>query len=353
MNRREFVKSSAALSILCIPGLLNSKTISANKVTAGEIIKPKALKPGDSIGLVSPGSSIDEEELKDSITNIENLGYKVVYEDSILDSTGFLAGLDDVRADELNKMFARDDVDGIICARGGYGAMRIIPQLNYELIRKNTKVLLGYSDITALHFALYSQAGVVSFHGPVGISTFNEYSINYLQSVIGGSSSSLEFISSSEDLLKDNQAYQRYVINGGSAKGELVGGNLSIAAALIGTPYDVSYKNKIVYLEDIGEEPYRIDRMLTELLLAGKLQECSGIALGVFMDCEQDKEKPAYKNSQSLKEVFFDRLEPLKIPTVYGLSFGHISNKFTIPFGVKAELVSDNYKLRLLEKAVK
>jgi muramoyltetrapeptide carboxypeptidase len=265
---------------------------------------------------------------------------------------GYLAGTDKNRVDDINHMFENEKVAGIMCARGGWGCNRILPKLDYDLISNNPKVLVGYSDVTSLLYGLYSQTGLVTFHGPVGISTFNEYSVKYLEKMIMDDSTGLKLISAEENINNDNDAYEIYSIANGKAEGELIGGNLSLVASLLGTPYDVDYNNKILYLEDIGEEPYKIDRMLTELILAGKLEEVKGIILGVFVDCEVKKDKPSFDESLTLKEVFIDRLAELGVPVIYGLSLGHISSKFTLPFGTRAELDTEKQTITMLESSV-
>lgn len=351
MKRRQFLKSGAVISALPLVGQIEAAGLQKPKNETGNIKAPR-LKQGDTIGLIAPGSYIDQSELEDSIRNLEELGFKTYFTDNILERYGYLAGTDRQRSEDINHMFGNDEVAGIVCTRGGYGCNRILPDLDYDLIRQNPKVLVGYSDITSLLYALYAQTGLVTFHGPVGISTFNEYSVDYLEKMMMSDSKGLQLLSAEANLKKDSDAYEIYTITKGKAQGDLIGGNLSIAASLLGTPYDVDYKDKILYLEDIGEEPYRIDRMLTELLLAGKLDEVSGIALGVFIDCEVKKNKPSFSKSLTLKEVFIDRLAGLGVPVVYGLSFGHISSKYTLPFGSRAELDTETRSITMLESSV-
>lgn len=351
MQRRNFLKTGAVISAWpAISPLAAARSVLPDSEVRK--IKPPRLKEGDTLGLIAPGSFIDEGDLEESIDNLEDLGFKTYYTDRILERYGYLAGTDKLRAEDINHMFENEGVAGIVCARGGWGCNRILPMIDYDLIKKNPKVLVGYSDITSLHYGIYSQTGLVTFHGPVGISTFNNYSIEYLEKMLMGDSTGLELLSAEENQEKENKAYNIYTIAKGKAEGELIGGNLSISASLLGTPYDVDYKNKILYLEDIGEEPYRIDRMLTELLLAGKLDEVNGIVLGVFIDCEVKKHKPSFSESLTLKEVFIDRLAGLGVPVIHGLSFGHISNKFTLPFGNKAELDTEKQTITMLESSV-
>lgn len=312
-------------------------------------VKPAKLRTGDKIGLVSPAGFISEEELSESVTNLSNLGFEPVPGKYVLNRSGYLGGTDKERAEDLNNMFADKNIKGIVCTRGGYGAARMLHYLDYDLIKSNPKPLVGYSDITVLISALYAKTGLVSFHGPVGISTFNDYSVNHFRNVLMFPSQT--YAMSNPPLAADEQS-QAYTIRAGKAEGILYGGNLSLVVSLIGTEYDSDTSGCIIYLEEVGEEPYRIDRMLTQMIQAGKFNKAAGIALGVFSKCEPKPTQSGISNSFTLKEVLFDRLYPLGIPVIYGLSFGHITNKFTIPTGIKANLDVDNAELTLLEPAV-
>jgi len=315
-----------------------------------KLIKPARLKNGDTIALVTPGSYITEQEKEESINNLRSLGFNVTYSDRLMQKNGYFSETDRERASDLNEMFERKDVQGIMCARGGYGCARILSYLDYDLIEDNPKALVGFSDVTALQYALFKNSGLITFHGPVSISTFSSFSIRNFKNVLLNPTYELELENS-----KTGNNYNPYgitVIADGKAEGELVGGNLSIVVSLIGTEYDLDFSNKIVFLEEFIEEPYRIDRMLTQMIQAGKLENAAGIALGVFKLCEPNKTNPAFKDSFSLMEVLKDRLGNLGIPVIYGLSFGHIADKFTLPFGGKAELNSETKRLKLIESAV-
>ena len=312
-------------------------------------IKPPRLIAGDTVALVSPASFIDDDDLQDSIANLNKLGLKVIYSKNVLAKRGHLAGEDKLRADDLNEMFALDEVKGIVCTRGGYGASRILPMLDYEVIRKNPKIFIGYSDITSLLYGIYSQTGLVCFHGPVGISTFNDFSLGYMKRLLMNPKSEFKLISEEKN---DDPDFTLQVLRSGIAEGELVGGNLSLAASMIGTKYDIDYSGKILFLEEIDETPSRVDRMLTQMEQSGKFDSVAGIAMGVFKDSNVYKGDKNFKKSLTLKEVFYDRFYRLNIPVIYGLSFGHIENKFTLPFGIKARLDTNDKSLTLLEKAV-
>lgn len=360
MNRKKFITSLSVASIgaAVLPNLIFSKpsrlkTRNLEGLFKDEppVIKPPKLKPGDKLGLVAPGSYISEEELQDSIKNLNQLGFETTYSDKILLQDGYFAGRDKDRAEDLMEKFRDKSVKGIVCARGGYGCTRILPMLDYDLIRANPKVLIGYSDITALLYGIYQKSGLVTFHGPVGTSTFNDYSVNNFKKVlINPERTSLFANSTSGD---DENVYGVTTIVKGKRKGRLVGGNLSIMVSLIGTEYDVDYSGKIIFIEEVGEEPYRIDRMLTQLSESGKFKNAAGVMMGVFNKCETREDNPSYGKSFKLIEVLQDRFSKLKIPVVYGMSFGHVNDKFTIPFGALAELDTDKQTFTLLEKAVK
>ncbi len=348
MDRRNFVKSVSTIAALSSLPSINSFAEEKAKST-NKIIKPPKLKKGDTIGLIAPASFIREDELKESVENLEALGFKVKYTNRILARDGYLGGTDKQRTEDVNEMFSRDDIDGIVCARGGYGSARILPMLNYDLIKKNPKILVGYSDITALLYGIFAQTGLVCFHGPVGISTFNDFSVFDFENVLMEPLEKFTMYSAPE---KNGDESLPVTIRTGKAAGKLCGGNLSIVVSMIGTPYDIDTDGKIVFLEEVGEDPYRIDRMLTQMREAGKFENAAGIALGIFSKCDAKKNSKGETNSFSLSEVLYDRLYDLNIPVLYGMSFGHITNKFTLPFGIEAELNSGEQTLTLLEPAV-
>ena len=348
MKRSDFLKNISAVTFAAaLPSYALDSKINS---TPAKIIKPKRLKKGDVIGIVTPGSYITKEELNDSIKNIEELGFKSVYSDKVLEMNGYFSSKDKVRADDLMRMFLRKDVNAILCARGGYGCSRILPLLDYEVIKNNPKILIGYSDVTALLLSITHITGLVTFHGPVGISSFNELTTKYFNEVLIEGKSKIKMLSAAEE--NSDEPNEFYTISNGTATGLLAGGNLSVLVSLIGTEYDMDFQGKIIFLEEIGEEPYRIDRMLTQLIQSGKFKNVTGIALGVFSKCESKKIEPSFENSFTLREVLMDRLSGLGIPVAYGLSFGHIKNKFTIPLGIKADFNADKKTITLLENSV-
>ncbi len=324
--------------------------------------KPPRLKAGDTIGLVTPATYLTEAQLRDAIEAWATFGFKVRYTPNMLVRKGYLGGTDQQRADDINQFFADDTVDGIICGRGGYGSARILPYLDYELIKSHPKVFMGYSDITAVLYALYGKANLVGFHGPMGTSNYNDFTTRYFREVLMNPSKSLTYENPVADLVEPLTANGQepatsvaiadplITLAPGTAEGVLVGGNLSLVTSLCGTTYDVDLRDKLVFLEEVGEAPYRIDRMLTQLLLdPNKLPAAAGVVLGVFSDCEAEDES----TSLSLAQVLHDRLAGLGIPVLYGLSFGHIKQNATLPVGVRARLDADQKTLTLLEPAVR
>ena len=349
MNRKKFITSLSVASVGA--AVLNPLSIAKTSLPdEPSVIKPPRLKAGDRLALVAPGSYISEKELQESVKNLSDLGFEVTYSERLMLQNGYFAGSDKERAADLMEMFERNDVKGIVSARGGYGCSRILPMLEYDVIRSNPKVLIGYSDITALLYGIYKKSGLITFHGPVATSTFNDYSVdNFKRVLINPEQSHLFLNSTSGD---DENVYGVKSIVKGKGKGRLVGGNLSIMVSLIGTEFDVDYSNKLIFIEEIGEEPYRIDRMLTQMIQAGKFNNAAAVMMGIFRKCEVKKESDLTAKSFTLMEVLQDRLSSLKIPVVYGMSFGHVKDKFTIPFGALAELDADRQTFALLEKAV-
>jgi muramoyltetrapeptide carboxypeptidase len=349
MERRKFLQSTAVLSGA---SLLATSEVKAFGRRALPIIKPKKLNKGDTIGLITPASALTRAAFEKAIENLEGFGFKVKYSENMRVRKGFLAGTDKQRLQDLHTMFEDSEVSGVVCARGGYGSGRLLPNIDYNLIKRNPKVFIGYSDITALLYGIHAKTGLVCFHGPVGASSYSDFTSDQFQNVLmkGKNKVTIERPKAWDDL--DDQAYKLLKINSGIASGTLVGGNLSLIVSLMGTPYDIDYTDKIVFIEDVGESPYRIDRMLTQLLNSEKLKTAKGIALGVFIDCETKPDDPDFSQSLSLREVLEDRFSNLGIPVIYGLPFGHINDNATLPFGVQAELNVDKAKLTLLENGV-
>ena len=350
-DRRSFLRKSGALADMTLASAsgLKAGELTGTRVSQiqAERILPLRLKKGDLIGLVTPGSSVNEEELSDCIAKLEELGFRTTYMDSVLSEYGYFAGKDQERADELMEMFTREDVDAIWCVRGGYGSIRILDLLDYDQIRKHPKVFIGYSDISALLTSIYQETGLVTFHGPVGTSDFNSFSVKSMKKVLLDPKAEYKYPYKREKNTRNNPEFDRYTISGGTVEGILIGGNISVLDSIIGTQFEPDFENKIVYLEEIGEKTYRVDKMVFHLLSGTNLNQAAGIVMGVFGECNINEEPRL-----SLKMALDDLLLPLGIPVSYGLSFGHIKRMITIPTGVMASLDADKNSLRLLETAV-
>ena len=283
---------------------------------------PRRLKPAATIGIAAPAGPFDHGLFRRGLRVLEEMGFEVFVPEGLFESNGYLAGDDHHRARQLNALFADDSVDAIICARGGYGCMRILPLLDYEAIKSRPKVFLGFSDITALLSVLLTRTGLVTFHGPV-VTRLAEASGTEQQAL-------LEAVSSAAPLRI--QVPDGITLAPGSATGMLCGGNLTILCHLIGTPFAPDFAGKILFLEDQGEAPYRIDRMLVHMKLAGCFDDLAGLVLGSFQDCGPPED---------ILRIVGDVLGDCNLPILTGLDAGHGSLNLTLPMGVEATLDAD------------
>ena len=309
------------------------------------IIKPKRLRPGDVIGICAPSSPpSSDKSVEKGITYLEGIGFRVEVGKNIFRKSGYLAGSDAQRAADLNSMFANPKVRAIFTVRGGYGAHRILPLLDYNSIRRHPKILVGYSDITAIHLALLSKVGLISFSGPMVAVEMCGGLKDKTEELFWRSLMSPKLLPS----MRGKNYKQLALRKGGIASGRVVGGNLSLMAALVGTPFFPRIANPIYLLEEIDERPYRIDRMLQQMKLTGLFQKLQGVALGDFTDCEPTKGKP----SLSLQQLFQDAFEDERCPVVSGFHFGHIRDSLTIPIGVRVRLDGRKGMLHYIESAL-
>jgi muramoyltetrapeptide carboxypeptidase len=299
-------------------------------------IKPLRLNKGDTIGVIAPASPPNKDNLKRSLSFLEELGLKVKMGDHVYDQYGYLAGKDEDRLADLHKMFLDKEIKAIICAGGGYGTGRIASQIDYSLIINNPKIFWGYSDITFLHTAIRQQTGLVTFHGPMLASDIGKEDADPL--------SKQYFSQLFEPFVLD---YPEGVSNletlaDGNASGILTGGNLSLLASTIGTPYEIDTKNKLLLIEDINEEPRAVDRMLNQLHMAGKLEDAAGLIIGDFNNCVPQRDL-----SLELDEVLDTYIKKVNKPALKGFNIGHCSPHISVPLGVKAELDATNKKLTI------
>ena len=305
------------------------------------MIRPPALRPGAVVALVAPaGPLANAEDFELARDFVRALGFEPRISEHATRSDGYLAGSDDERAADFNDAASDPSVRGIFALRGGYGTMRILDRIDYDALRDDPKVVLGYSDLTALLNAITARTGLVTFHGPVAaLSTFTPSVVDALRRAICVAEP-LGIIS-----MPNTE-----IIAGGCVRGRLAGGNLSLIASLVGTRYALNLRDSLLFFEEVGEAPYRVDRMLTQLRLSGALADAAGVLVGQCRDCDVTEDH-VYAN-MPLARVLQDRLGDLGVPAIAGASFGHIEEQWTIPIGVTATLDADERTLHLEEAAV-
>lgn len=312
-------------------------------------LKASALRKGDTIGIVAPASTMDAASARRAVANISRRGYKVKLATGYLQSRGYLASTDKTRAAELNAFFADPSVKAILCLRGGYGSPRILDQLDYGMIRKNPKILIGFSDITALLNGIHSKTGLVVFHGPMAKDFsvgkgLTPYSEKYFWPAFTPASKLFGDWGGTGPRGRNHMK----TIRGGQAEGILVGGNLSVLTSTIGTPYEPRSDDCILFLEDVSEKPFRIDRMLNQLRLSGKLGQYKGVLLGSFSGCLPLKQEGGI----GLLDVFDHYFANLGVPVLSGYAAGHQPDQATLPFGIRVHLDATGKILSFIEAPV-
>lgn len=300
-------------------------------------LRPLRLRPGDTIGLIGPSSAVGAATLERCRRNIASLGFGVKEGRHLLDSHGYLAGKDRDRARDINAMFADRQVRAIMAMRGGWGSARLLRYIDWGIVRANPKLLIGYSDVTALHLAIAAQAGFATIHGPNAANTWSDVPAGSLKSLASGEASVLG-------------GGGHTVIAPGLAQGKLLGGNLSVLSALVGTRWMPDMTGAILFLEDVNEAEYRIDRMMTQLREAGILAKLSGFVFGTCRACSH--RDPDYKGFP-LISVLQQHIAPLGIPAFSGANFGHVAGQFCLPMGVRAEIDAAAGTIRPMERAVR
>ncbi len=315
------------------------------KSSGKNVPKPRALKPGDTLALIAPsGSSNDPDLAAKGIKFLSGLGFRVKAGRSCTGKYGYLAAPDALRASDVNDFFADGEIDGIVCLKGGYGTPRILDSIDYDLIAAHPKVFVGYSDITGLHLAIQRHAGMPTFHGIMAVSMAGGADRFSVESWMRAISAEGPLGRLDPPPLAD---YRPVSLAGGKARGILIGGNLSLVAALTGTPYALDPRGKILFLEDIDEEPYRVDRLLTQLRLAGVFEQCEGVILGNWNNCvAKDTSR-----SLTLAQVFKDVIGPSGKPCIADFAAGHCVPTHTMAFGVQAFLDADEATLEITESA--
>ena len=298
-----------------------------------ETVKPRALKKGDTIGVVAPAGAIQDDQLMAGVDALLQAGFKVELSDRIRERKGYLAGEKEKRAKSVEEFFRRGDIQAVFCARGGFGSVQLLPLLDPEAIRLHPKPFVGYSDVTVLLNWLLQRCGLVTFHGPM-------VSMEIARGLEGRTADFFWNTLMGEKSLWRVTAGR--AVQSGVAEAVMVGGCLSTVVTTLGTPYEIDIRDKILFLEDIGEKPYRIERMLTHLQMAGKLQSVAGLVFGHFTNCEGEGER-------GLSEIVEDLFQDAPYPVILGFPSGHGEENLLLPFGVRMELDGNTGVLSLLE----
>jgi muramoyltetrapeptide carboxypeptidase len=342
-GRRRFNAAMAAALLLPFTPARPASTMTP-------LIKPPRLRRGDVVGLVAPGGHTSDAAIEQAVQHIESLGFRVKQGTYLREVWGNYGGTVAARIADLHAMFRDPEVKAIWAIRGGSGCISLLRHLDYRLIRTHPKILLGYSDITALHLAIHRHAGLVTFHGPVASSTPSDYATEHLLAVLTEPRPSYTIPMSLDNDRRalDEPWYATRTVHEGVATGPLIGGNLSLVSALAGTPYAADFAGSLLFLEEVNEEPYRIDRWMTQLDLSVGFDKAAAIMVGICENCGPQGDGP----SLTLDETLDVHLTPLRVPAVTGYSFGHIRNQFTIPVGVKGRLDTAARTVTLLESAV-
>jgi muramoyltetrapeptide carboxypeptidase len=339
--------------------LLTAATLAAPPVVRGEsqlarpalpLLRPRRLQPGDTVGLFSPSSATHERApFEIAAETLQALGFKPRLAPHARARYGHFAGTDAQRASDINTLFADPGVHGLLAITGGSGGNRILPLLDYAQMRRTPKFVGGFSDLTALINAIHAQTGLVTFHSPVALSEWNNFSVEHFRGTVVEAREMLLANPGDKDDNLVAKTGRITTISPGKARGPLVGGNLAVLASMAGSAYWPRFDGAILFLEDVNEYIYRVDRMLSTLKLAGVLNRLAGVVLGGFTNCGPGD---GSYGTLTLDEVFDDYFKPLKVPVYSGALFGHIRRKFTLPVGLPVEMDADAGTLRFLQPAV-
>lgn len=328
--------------------------IPAGASAAGPL-KPAAIQPGDTIAIVGPAGPRQENHVAFIEERLRALGYHVLTSPQVTTRWGYLAGTDEERAASVMEAWRNPEVDAIFCSVGGYGTTRMIDQLDFDYIRENPKILTGFSDITGIHLAIHERTGLVTFHSPTTMWVYGRdeaerpFAVeSFWRAVDAESYPAGEDAGPGWTLPLREPSVPIETINPGKATGRLTGGNLSLIHALMGTEFEIQTEGRILFLEDVGEAPYRVDRMLSTLRLSGKLDNVAGVVLGQWSRCEASNPDRSF----TLREVLDHYFEGRDYPVVFNFPVGHVNENATLPLGILAELDADAGTLRLLEDPV-
>ncbi|MEX2272331.1 MAG: LD-carboxypeptidase [Vicinamibacterales bacterium] len=350
MERRDFMAAAVAAAAA---GLVHLDTRVAHAQRRQPAIRPARLKAGDTVGLVAPANAtFNTIDLDIARESLEALGLKVRVGEHLRDRHGYLAGEDRNRAADINGFFRDSSIAAVLPIRGGWGSARLLPFLDYDGIRRNPKIIAGYSDVTALLIALHARTGMITFHGPNGMGRWDAYSLEYFKRVLFDGET-VTFVNtpkmSDNNVLTPTQHRIR-TIKAGTARGRLIGGNLSVLAGIAGSPYLPAWDRAILFLEDVGEAIYRVDRMLTTLKLAGMLERIRGFVFGTCSECGPGD---GGFGALTFEELWADHIAPLNIPAWSGAMIGHGMPQWTLPIGAEVEIDASAGSIRMLEAAVR
>ncbi|CAN5813171.1 LD-carboxypeptidase [soil metagenome] len=346
MDRRAFV---GALATLPLGAALAAQQKTSAPATVA--IRPRHLSAGDTVALVAPASATFQTlDLDIARESLEALGLKVKVGEHLMGRHGYLAGDDKDRADDINTFFADDSVRAVLPIRGGWGSARVLPYLNFDVIRKNPKILLGYSDITALLLGVHAKTGMITFHGPNGMGRWDGWSLEYVKRVLFNAESvtmeNPHALSDKNSLVQIENRIR--TITPGSARGRLLGGNLTVLTTILGSPYVPSWDGAILFCEDVGEDLYRIDRMFTQLKLVGALEKIRGFVFGTCSECGPGEGFA----SLTLEEILNDHIKPLRVPAWAGAMIGHATPQWTLPVGADVEIDASKGTISMTASAV-
>jgi muramoyltetrapeptide carboxypeptidase len=309
-------------------------------------ILPMALKEGSTVAITAPASQTSTWEVSAFCRTLNKMGLKTVIGDTIKTRQKeykYLSASDEERAEEFMSFVEDSDIDCIISGRGGYGVLRILPLLDFDIIAKNPKIIMGFSDITALINAIYQKTGLVTYHGPVAVATFNDFTAESFKNVLYAK----------EEYKPKKLSYSKIqTVTKGTSQGIIIGGNLTMLVSTLGTPYEINTDDSILFIEEVSEQPYKIDRMLTQLDLAGKFSKIKGIIFGYYEGL--DRKCNFYPgHSFTARQVIENRFKSMEIPAILGFPIGHIKDKLTMPIGIMAELDATKKTFTILEQAVR
>lgn len=327
-------------------------------MSANEIILPDHLNPGDTVGLISSGfRAQSDNSIQFAKERLEALGLKVKPGRSIFKYNTYFAGTDQERAKDINQMFADPEIKAIFEVRGGWGCNRILPYLDYKLIKQHPKIIIGFSDITSLLLAINAKTGLITYHGTMGVEQWPDYTVDYLKQVLF-QGSAVTFSNPIEvnpkvDLIQTDNRIR--TINHGKARGKLLGGNLSTIVSMLGSKYTPKWKNSILFLEDVDEEYYKIDRMMNQLKMGGVLNNISGFVFGQCVDCSagNNSSSSSVLGSETLDQILDHYIKPLGIPAYTGAMIGHMPKMLTLPEGLPVEIDADAGTITMLQPGVK